>query len=276
MSKRKKLAAILCVSLSMLLQSIPVLAAEGTEITIEADRVQEGGGQIEVACRITGGQDVTNGKLLIQYDSSKAVLIENSAGDALPGVLCEINDCLTGNKTEGEIVVAFASSGTISGEGSLLDMTFEVSQDVKAGDSIDFSVNPEELAGSNGTIALEPSEFKVTVEEKDSNTPVQEPDNNPNDTEKDNKPDNDQDNTEKDNKADNDQNNTEKGKKQVSSSNNQQKSSGKTNGTASKSNPVKTGDRTNLFLPAAGICISLLSFAAVIRCGRKRNRNQAR
>lgn len=164
----------------------------------------------------------------------------------------------------------------ISGEGSLLDMTFEVSQDVKAGDSIGFSVNPEELAGSNGTIALEPSEFKVTVEEKDSNTPVQEPDNNPNDTEKDNKPDNDQDNTEKDNKADNDQNNTEKGKKQVSSSNNQQKSSGKTNGTASKSNPVKTGDRTNLFLPAAGICISLLSFAAVIRCGRKRNRNQAR
>ena len=98
----------------------------------------------------------------------------------------------------------------------------------------------------------------------------------PNDTEKDNKPDNDQDNTENDNKADNDQNNTEKGKKQVSSSNNQQKSSGKTNGTASKSNPVKTGDRTNLFFPAAGICISLLSFAAVIRCGRKRNRDQAR
>lgn len=246
MINKIKLAAALCISLLVLLYASSVLAAEGTEITLQAECAEEGGGQIQLACQITGSGNVTNGKLRIRYDSSKVSLTASSAGSVLSGALCEINDCLTGNKPEGEIVAAFASSGSIYDEGTLVDMTFQVSREIKAGDTIDFSVDPEELSGDKGDISLEPCSFMVTVKEKGDNTPP-EPEKEPNTTPSD---------------------------KQTDSGDDGQKLSGKTTGTklksvsktALKTASAKTGDSVNVFFPAAGLCAAVLALAAL---GRK-------
>ena len=96
----------------LFVQAMPVWAAGGTEIALNPGKAQEGS-QVQVNCEITDAQEVTNGKIRIHYDASKLVLTADSVGGALSGALCEINDCLTGNKDEGEIVAAFASSASL-------------------------------------------------------------------------------------------------------------------------------------------------------------------
>lgn len=252
--KKIKLVAALCISSLVLLHASPVLAAEGTEIILQADRAEEGGDQIQVACQIAGGRYVTNGKLRIRYDSSKVSLTADSAGDGLAGALCEINDCLTGNKPEGEIVAAFASSSSIYDEGNLLDMTFQVSQEVKAGDTLEFSVDPEELSGDNGEISLEPCSITVTVKEKEDNTPP-EPDKRPDSTPSDNQTDN-----------------------KTTSKDDGQKLSGKTTGTTpktvSKTTSVKTGDNTDALLPVVGFCAAI--FVLAVMHGKSSSKTSSR
>ena len=109
---------------------MPVWAAGETEIALNPGKAQEGG-QVQVACEITDGREVTNGKIRIHYDASKLTLTADSAGGARVRGLCEVNDCLTGNKEEGEIVAAFASSSPLTEDGSLLDMTFQLADGVK-------------------------------------------------------------------------------------------------------------------------------------------------
>lgn len=250
MINKIKLAAALCISSLVLLNASPVLAAEGTEITLQADCAEEGGSQIQLACQITGGGNVTNGKLRIRYDSSKVSLTASSAGSVLSGALCEINDCLTGNKPEGEIVAAFASSGSLYDEGNLMDMTFQVSQEVKAGDTLDFSVDPEELSGDNGDISLEPCSFTVTVKEKGVNTPP-EPDKKPGTT----LPDDETGNSD-----------GEQGLSEKTTGTTPKMATNTASKTASKTVSVKTGDSTNVLFPVGGLCAAALILAAL---GRK-------
>ena len=134
MKKRTGKIAMLCMSALLFVQAMPVWAAGETEIALNPGKAQEGG-QVQVAGEITDGREVTNGKIRIHYDASKLTLTADSAGGALSGALCEVNDCLTGNKEEGEIVAAFASSSPLTEDGSLLDMTFQLADGVKAGDT---------------------------------------------------------------------------------------------------------------------------------------------
>lgn len=169
MKKRTRKIAMLCMSALLFVQAMPVWAAGGTEIALNPGKAQEGS-QVQVNCEITDAQEVTNGKIRIHYDASKLVLTADSAGGALSGALCEINDCLTGNKDEGEIVAAFASSAPLSEDGSLLDMTFQLAEGVKAGDTADIRVDIEELAGDSGNIGHnETHTASITVEAKGEN-----------------------------------------------------------------------------------------------------------
>lgn len=147
---------MLCMSALLFVQAMPVWAAGGAEIALNTGKAQEGS-QVQVACEITNAQEVTNGKIRIHYDASKLVLTADSAGGALSGALCEVNDCLTGNKDEGEIVAAFASSTSLAEDGSLLDLTFQLADGVKAGDTADIQVDVEELAGENGNKGTTPT-----------------------------------------------------------------------------------------------------------------------
>lgn len=67
---------------------------------------------------------VTNGKFRITYDPQKLTLEEAAAGDGLADTMVQVNDPVTGNKQEGEIVFVFAAAQPISIDGTLLRMNF--------------------------------------------------------------------------------------------------------------------------------------------------------
>lgn len=103
-------------ALLMMLQTVPASAA-GKEAVILKGK-QEGEEKIQLQCYTEMGKEITNGKLRLLYDEEKVKLVSSAEGDALEGGMCEINDCLTGNKKEGELVAAFASSGTLKEKGN--------------------------------------------------------------------------------------------------------------------------------------------------------------
>ncbi len=70
MKKRTGKIAMLCMSALLFVQAMPVWAAGETEIALNPGKAQEGG-QVQVACEITDGREVTNGKIRIHYDASK-------------------------------------------------------------------------------------------------------------------------------------------------------------------------------------------------------------
>ena len=109
MKKGKKLILGL-VSALLLCQSVPVMAAEKAEIVLKAKQDSNNEKQLEVNCYLNKGEGITNGKLRIYYDKEQVKLVSSKDGEVLGEGLCEINDCLSGNKPEGELVAAFASS----------------------------------------------------------------------------------------------------------------------------------------------------------------------
>ncbi|MCR2021200.1 LPXTG cell wall anchor domain-containing protein [Blautia pseudococcoides] len=252
MKKRTRKIAMLCMSALLFVQAMPVWAAGGTEIALNPGKAQEGS-QVQVACEITNAQEVTNGKIRIHYDASKLVLTADSAGGALSGALCEVNDCLTGNKEEGEIVAAFASSTPLAEDGSLLDMTFQLADGVKAGDTADIQVDIEELAGDSGNIGNnETHTASITVEAKGEN---------PNPGGDDHKPGGDDNkNPGGDDGSQGSDKNDGNGNKGTTPATTPAKKSGNST-TTSKS--AKTGDDTNILFPVLGVGAAAVVIAAV-------------
>lgn len=70
------------------------------------------------------------------------------------GVLTDINDPVSGNKSEGEAVFVFASSTELDTNGTLFEMTFQVQDSVKDGDSVTVSAKTEELQNNNAAVAV--------------------------------------------------------------------------------------------------------------------------
>lgn len=148
--KARMKAALSLLSVMFMLISVPVMASEKPEMYLQAEYVKDSDKEIQVECKIKNGDSVSNGKIRVLYDADKAELKSSGAGDALEGTMCEINDCLKGNKEAGELVAAFASSEKIKKEGSILSMKFQVKDGVKDGDKISFTLKPEKLAGESG------------------------------------------------------------------------------------------------------------------------------
>ena len=257
---------MLCMSALLFVQAMPVWAAGGTEIALNPGKAQEGS-QVQVACEITNAQEVTNGKIRIHYDASKLVLTADSAGGALSGALCEVNDCLTGNKGEGEIVAAFASSTPLAEDGSLLDMTFRLADGVKAGDTADIQVDIEELAGDSGNIGNnETHTAYITVEAKGEDPNPGGDDNKPGGD--DNKPgEDDNKNPGGDDGGQGDDKNDGNGNKGTTPTKSPAKKSG--NGTTT-SKSAKTGDDTNILFPVLGVGAAAVVIAAVAAAKKKK------
>lgn len=153
------------------LQILPVRAAETAKIYMKADEYSADAGTLKVSCVIENGDNITNGKLRFYYDSDKLTLTGTEAGDALGNAMTEINDCLTGNKEEGEIVTAFASSDNISADGTMFTMQFDLKDGVKEGDEINFEIKNEKLAGDSGDVTAEVQTSVYTVGEDMTGTP---------------------------------------------------------------------------------------------------------
>lgn len=163
------------ICMAFVFQSLLVMAAENPTVALKSDIVREGDKEVRVVCKISGAQDITNGKLRITYDPQQVNLSENLVGLGLEGVLHEINDTISGNKKEGEIVIVFASEKKIAFEGEVLQMMFKLQDGVKAGDTLHFNVAAENLAGEGGEVKAEEKTEPVIVEEKnpggDTNKP---------------------------------------------------------------------------------------------------------
>ena len=150
---------------ALMIQAMPVLASETATVQMQADSYSSADRTLAVSCMLENGENVTNGKLRFHYDPEQLTLTETGNGTVMDGAMTVINDCLTGNREEGEIIVAFASANNISPDGSMVTMKFSVNESVQAGDQIPFEVSVEKLAGNNGDVNVQVTEFVYTVED---------------------------------------------------------------------------------------------------------------
>ena len=158
-------AAAGALAAALMIQAMPVLASETATVQMQADSYSSADRTLAVSCMLENGENVTNGKLRFHYDPEQLTLTETGNGTVMDGAMTVINDCLTGNREEGEIIVAFASANNISPDGSMVTMKFSVNESVQAGDQIPFEVSVEKLAGNNGDVNVQVTEFVYTVED---------------------------------------------------------------------------------------------------------------
>lgn len=168
---RKKLKLAVGLLMAVLtVQIMPVQAAETATVQMNVESYSSADRTLDVNCMLENGENVTNGKLRFKYDPNQLTLTETGAGDVMANALTEINDCLTGNKAEGEIVGVFASANNITPDGSMFKMKFQLKDEVKEGDQIKFDVSVEKLAGDAGDVAVSVTEYTYTVEGGSGNT----------------------------------------------------------------------------------------------------------
>lgn len=148
--KKGMIAAVGLLSLMLIPRPVSIHAAENPKVFMEIQDYKKEDKSLQVSCMMENGDDVTNGKLRVFYEAEKITLVSSESGEALSGGMVEVNDCLTGNKEEGEMVLAFASAQAVAADGSLLDIAFELKDDVKEGDKITFQIEAEKLAGDRG------------------------------------------------------------------------------------------------------------------------------
>jgi hypothetical protein len=148
--KKRMVAMIGLLSLMLIPRTVSIQAAENPKVFMDVQEYKKEDKSLQVSCKMEKGDDVTNGKLRVFYDAEKLTLVSSETGEALSKGMLEVNDCLTGNKAEGEMVLAFASAQAVAAEGSLLDISFKLKDDVKEGDKITFQVESEKLAGEGG------------------------------------------------------------------------------------------------------------------------------
>lgn len=163
----KKIASLAVGVMTALLalQAIPVLAEDNTILSMEVKKYNQDERTFDISSMVKNGKAITNGKIRIYYESEKIKLLSSEKGELLSEAMGEINDCVTGNKSEGEIVLAFASPQEIPDAGSLMDMKFQLNEGVKDGDEISFQIKAEKLAGDNGDISAEIQEAIYVVGE---------------------------------------------------------------------------------------------------------------
>lgn len=220
MDIKKMLAAVLTVTALAVTQISAVSAAPGMTIGVQDIKIKSGETKAEAVLSAFGSDKVTNGKIRIKYDSKKITLKNVETGKAMEDTMTQVNEPLTGNKPEGEIVLVFASAEPVNLEGDMLLMEFQTGKgyDESAGTEIQVAV--EELGRDGEDLECKAVSGSVLVEGIDAGK-------------------------EKNDKTDN---------MQTANKNTQTKSAR----TTAKS--VKTGDDTDIWLPFAGAGLSLVLY----------------
>lgn len=148
---RKNYLFMLFIGILLLFSGETAKAAESQQavVSIQKEESQDG---IRCTAKLEDGQDITSGKIRITYNDKQLKLKKSEAGEGLQQTLSEINDCVDGNKPEGEIVLAFAASDAIPAAKNLLNMEFEAQEDVKESDKITINLQVVNLDGDQGTV----------------------------------------------------------------------------------------------------------------------------
>lgn len=245
MRKQNKIIAIFAGVMLIILQTITVFAESNTNtLSLKLAEYDKESRSVKVYCEMQAKDKVTNGKLRITYDSKQLKLVSSEKGNVLENGMCEINDCLTGNKKEGEIVAAFASAENLPEEGHLLEFSFEVNQSVKEEDSISVELKAEKLANEDADVQVNVENLTFTLKDGTVENPS--------------------DDSKKDKETEN--SSTSKTQANGSSSSNSSKS-----GTTSKQNPVKTGDDTKIlpFVVAGGAALVIIAAGIISKKKQK-------
>lgn len=234
-----------------------VSAAGTAEVAVKGEAFSKGTTNWSAACELNSSTSVTNGKIRITYDGSKLKLLSSEAGALLNGALPEINDPVNGNKAEGEIVLVFASSGQIDASGVLLNLNFQVMDTVNDGDEIQVSVKTEELINGGETVEAKDIPLAFAV-----GGSIKAPEENTGDSQNTG---NGQEQSESESsstsKSDSSgQNGNSTGTENTSAQNGGNTEAGNSGGTATS---AKTGDTTNVVLPAVGAVLALLVLAGL-------------
>ena len=166
---KKVLCAMMLFAAAILCLHQNVSAAEGATVTVNGDTLQAGSDAWKVTLDISGDTKITNGKIRVTYDSSQLKLVSTEAGSMMNGVLTDINDPVSGNKSEGEAVFVFASSTELDTNGTLFEMTFQVQDSVKDGDSVTVSAKTEELQNNNAAVAVTDVPLNAAVGRQSNN-----------------------------------------------------------------------------------------------------------
>lgn len=167
--KLRKSAAAALTLIWCMMQALPVYASGNPSVVLNSAGADMKERTLLVECNMTNMDQVTNGKLRVTYDAGKLRLLENQEGNIISDsdALCEINDCLTGNKEEGEIVFAFASAEELPAEGCLAKMKFSVTDEAAVQEKVKISVSVENMAGNEGNVNAKSRDLTVTIK-KDS------------------------------------------------------------------------------------------------------------
>lgn len=166
---KKVLCAMMLFAAAILCLHQNVSAAEGATVTVNGDTLQAGSDAWKVTLDISGDTKITNGKIRVTYDSSQLKLVSTEAGSMMNGVLTDINDPVSGNKSEGEAVFVFASSTELDTNGTLFEMTFQVQDSVKDGDSVTVSAKTEELQNNNAAVSVTDVPLNAAVGRQSNN-----------------------------------------------------------------------------------------------------------
>lgn len=139
-----------------------VQAASSSTFSIESKKIGKEDKKITTECKASDAGTVTNGKFRITYDPQKLTLEEVAAGNGLSDTMVQINDPVTGNKQEGEIVMVFAAAQPVSIDGTLLKMNFS-NKGLKDGESTDVALAVEEFASESDDLTGKVESKKGTV-----------------------------------------------------------------------------------------------------------------
>ncbi len=147
----------------VVMQSLSALAASDITVSLNAEKITSSSKTVTVTCDMAGQGSVTNGKLRIKYDPKALVLEKSSAGNGLSGAMTQINDPITGNKAEGEIVVAFASAQALKTEGTMIELQFKIADGFPKESGSEISVAVEEFGLDGKTVEANAKNCIVTM-----------------------------------------------------------------------------------------------------------------
>lgn len=233
-----------------------VLAAGTAEVAVKGEAFSKGTTNWSVFCELNSSTPVTNGKIRITYDGSKLKLLSSEAGLLLDGAMPEINDPVSGNKAEGEVVLVFASSGQIDALGALLNLNFQVLDTVNDGDEILVSVKTEELI--NGSEKVEATDIPLAFTVGGSIKTPEETTGDGSHTGNSQEQSESTGSTSNGGNSGQNENRTDTGN--TSAQNGGSTETGNAGGTVTS---AKTGDATNMALPAAGAALAFLVLAGL-------------
>lgn len=148
---------MICLNIRTVSAEEPTVIYMKTEVPTKPESVI-----VQAACEAQNAGKLTNGKLRIKYDTEKLKLEKSQVGAALEGFACEINDCIQGNKEEGEVVLAFASSEAKEVDGSMILLTFSMKEGTEL-DSTALTVTVEELMQGKNSIDSKIQETKIEL-----------------------------------------------------------------------------------------------------------------